>query len=307
MSIQLPNFLVLGTAKAGTSSLYAYLKQHPDVYLSPTTELNFFAHEGSDLNFRGPGDLEYVWGDSLVATYDDYRKQFAGVKQEAAIGEVSTHNLYCSQAPALIKRYVPNAKMIAILRNPVERAFSAFSHMVRDGREETDDFRAALAREPARIRENWEPLWHYKSMSLYGAQLSRYFEVFDREQIRVYIYDDFIARPLDAVQDIFAFIGADPGFVPDMSEKYNVSLVPRSRQLQDMMMGDSVIRSTLRSLMPAGTRSGIRSFVLQRNSKRMRMSPDMRHELTNTFRNDIELLQDLLNRDLSHWLKSAER
>ena len=72
MESKLPNFLVLGTAKAGTSSIYAYLKQHPEIYLSRTTELNFFAHAGSDLNFRGPGDHEYIWQDSLVATYQDY-------------------------------------------------------------------------------------------------------------------------------------------------------------------------------------------------------------------------------------------
>ena len=305
MERRLPNFLVLGTAKAGTSSLYAYLKQHPDVYLSPTTELNFFAHEGSDLNFRGPGDLEYMWEDSLVATYDDYCKQFAGVKSETAVGEVSTHNLYCSQAPALIKSYVPNVRMIAILRNPVDRAFSAFSHMVRDGREETSDFRAALSREPARIRDNWEPLWHYKSMSLYGAQLRRYFQIFDREQLRVYLYDDFVARPLEVMQDIFTFVRVDPKFTPDMSEKINVSIMPRSRRLQDMMMGDNAIRSTVRSFVPAKMRASLRSFVVERNLKRMHLAPKMRAELTNAFRDDIELLQQLLDRDLSHWLKGG--
>lgn len=301
----LPNFLVLGTAKAGTSSLYAYLKQHPDIYLSPTTELNFFAHEGSDLNFRGPRDLEYMRDDSLVATYEDYCRQFAGIGQQTAIGEVSTHNLYSAQAPALIKRYVPDARMIAILRHPASRAFSAFSHMVRDGREETDDFRAALAREPARIRDNWEPLWHYRSMGFYGAQLSRYFEIFDREQIRVYLYDDFVARPLEVMQDIFAFIGADPHFVPDMSERRNESIIVRNRQLHDMMMGKSAMRSALREFLPAGMRSRARNFILQRNMKRMRLDPEMRKELTNGLRDDIELLQSLLNRDLCHWLKDT--
>lgn len=303
MEKHLPNFLVLGTAKAGTSSLYAYLKQHPDIFLSPTTELNFFAHEGADLNFRGPRDLEYMWDDSLIATYEDYRKQFAGVDRETAIGEVSTHNLYCAQAPAHIKRYVPDAKLIAILRNPVDRAFSAFAHMVRDGREETNDFRAALAREPARIRDNWEPLWHYKGMGLYGAQLSRYLEIFDRKQIRVYIYDDFVVRPLEVVQDIFAFVGVDPKFAPDMSEKYNVSIMPRSRQLHDMMMGKSLVRSALRSLVPAGVRSGIRDFILENNVRRLRLDGEMRRELTNAFRKDIELLERFVNRDLSQWLQ----
>jgi hypothetical protein len=304
----LPNFLILGTAKAGTSSLYTYLKQHPDVYLSPTTELNFFAHEGGDLNFRGPGDCEYMWGDSLVATYEDYCKQFAGVNQETAVGEVSTHNLYSSQAPALIKRYIPNARMIAILRNPVDRALSAFSHMVRDEREEANDFGEALAREPARIGDNWEPLWHYKSMGFYGAQLNRYFEIFERNQIRVYIYDDFLAHPLMVIRDILAFIGVDPEFVPDMSEKINVSVMPQNRRLQKMMMGKSVIRSMLRGLAPANARSRIRSFILRHNVKRerTRMDPDIRRELTHAFRDDIELLQRLLDRDLSHWLVGTE-
>ena len=168
----------------------------------------------------------------LAANYEDYCRQFAGVEQETAIGEVSTHNLYASQAPSLIKRYVPNARMIAVLRNPAERAFSAFSHMVRDGREETNDFRTALAREPSRIHNNWEPLWHYKTMGFYGAQLSRYFEIFERDQIRVYIYDDFVSHPLVVMRDILAFIGVDSHFEPDMSEKINVSLVPRSRNFR---------------------------------------------------------------------------
>ena len=305
MARHLPNFLVLGTAKAATSSLYTYLRQHPNIYLSPIAELNFFAHEGRDLNFRGPGDLEYIWSDSLVATYEDYCKQFAGVAGETAVGEVSTHNLYSEQAPELIKRYVPNVKMIAMLRNPTDRAFSAFAHMVRDGREETDDFRAALAREPERIRDNWEPLWHYKNMGFYGAQLSRYFETFGKDQIKVYTYDDFVARPLNVVQDIFAFIGVDPGFVPDMSERINVSIMPRSRQLQDMMMGKSRVRSALRSLVPASARSRIRDFILQHNTKRLRLAPEARRELTNDYRHDIGLLGRLIGRDLSHWLKVA--
>jgi hypothetical protein len=302
---QLPNFIVLGTAKAGTSSLYAYLKQHPDVYLSPTTELNFFAHEGRDLDFHGPGDLKYIWDDSLVTTYDDYCKQFEGVHREIAIGEISTHNLYAEQAPTLIKRYVPNVKMIAILRQPADRAFSAFAHMIRDGREEIKDFRAALARELTCIHDNWEPLWHYRSMGFYGAQLSRYYEIFDRDQIRVYLYEDFAACPLEIVQDIFGFIGVDSNFVPDMSEKYNISTMPRSRQLHEMMTGKSAIRSALRRLLPAALRSRTGRFILEHNVQRLQLAPSMRRELTDGYRADIGLLEKLLNRDLSRWLKTT--
>jgi hypothetical protein len=303
---RLPNFLILGTAKAGTSSLYHYLKQHPDVYLSPKEELNFFAHAGRDLNFRGPGDLGYLRPNYLVENYEDYCDQFTGVNLESAIGEFSPHNLYCSQAPALIKRYVSHPKMIAILRNPAERAFSAFTHMVRDGREETNDFRIALSREPARIRDNWEPLWHYKSMGFYGAQLSRYFELFDRRQVRVYIYDDFVARPLEIVKDIFAFIGVGPNFVPDMSAKYNISLVPRSVLLRKLMTSENPIRSSFRNLLPKDMRRWVWRFVSERNLKRPpRLDLDIRRELTNAYREDIGLVESLINRDLSRWIKRA--
>lgn len=302
MASKLPNFLVLGTAKAGTSSLYMYLRQHPEIFLSPQPELNFFAHDGRDLNFRGPEDMKYIWDDSLVANYGDYCKQFNDAGGETAIGEVSTHNLYGAQAPAVIKRYLPNVKMIAMLRHPVDRAFSAFAHMVRDGREETGDFRQALEREAARIRDNWEPLWHYQSMGYYGIQLSRYFETFDRKQIRVYIYDDFVARPLEIMQDIFGFIGVDTAFQPRMSEKYNESMMPRSKQLHEMMMNKSFVRSATRSLIPAAGRSRIRRFLLERNAKRLNLPSDIRLELTESYKEDIRLLEGLLDRDLSHWL-----
>jgi hypothetical protein len=195
--------------------------------------------------------------------------------------------------------------MIAMLRHPAERAFSAFGHMVRDGREETSNFRAALAREQVRIRDNWEPLWHYKSMGFYGAQLSRYFEIFNRNQIRVYIYDDFVARPLEIMQDIFGFIGVDPTFAPEMSAKYNVSEMPRSRQLHEMMTGKSLVRSTLRRLIPAHQRSRTRSFIMESNVQRLRLSPAIRRELTDDYRHDIRLLEQLLKRDLSCWFKTT--
>ena len=142
-------------------------------------------------------------------------------------------------------------------------------------------------------------------MGFYGAQLSRYFEIFDRNQIRVYIYEDFVARPLEIMQDIFGFIGVDPTFVPEMSEKYNVSTMPRSRQLHEMMTSKSLVRSSLRRLAPASLRSRIRSFILERNAQRLRLDPSIRRELANAYREDIGLLERLLKRDLSLWLKTT--
>jgi hypothetical protein len=143
-------------------------------------------------------------------------------------------------------------------------------------------------------------------MGFYGAQLSRYFELFDRRQIRVYIYDDFVASPLEIVKDIFAFIGVSPNLVPDMSAKYNISLVPRSVLLGKLMTSENPIRSSFRNLLPKDMRRRVRRFISERNLKRPpRLDLDIRRELTNAYREDIGLVESLINRDLSRWIKRA--
>lgn len=300
----LPNFLVLGACKAGTSSLYYYLKQHPQIYLSPQNELNYHAFKGRDVYFRGPRDLEFLH-QVLTLTDEDYASQFEGVNGELSVGEVSPHTLYSAQAPSLIRQEIPDAKLIAILRQPVERAFSAFCHMLRDEREETPDFEEALRREERRIRDYWEPLWHYASMGFYARQLRPYFDSFSRDQIRVYLYDDFVARPLDVVQDMFAFLGVERDFVPDMSERYNVSTVPKSWRLYRLLTSGNPLRLAGRTLLPRSLRDLIKTTIRQRNRREPGLSAGLRRDLTELFRDDIRELETLLGIDLSAWLEPA--
>ena len=128
----LPNFLIIGAAKSGTTSLYSYLNQHPQVYFSPFKEPRFFALEGKEVNYQGPSQ---VVNQKAINTIDEYEKLFAGVTDEVAIGEASTLYLYSPEAPAKIKQYIPQVKLIAILRNPIDRAYSGYCHLVRDGYE----------------------------------------------------------------------------------------------------------------------------------------------------------------------------
>jgi Sulfotransferase family len=261
----MPNFLILGAAKAGTTALYHYLKQHPQVGMSRTKETNFFALKDEPVDFRGPGDQEYI-GRFSVTTLDGYQAQFRACAHAMAIGEASPLYLYSPKAPGCIRQFVPEAKLIAILRNPISRAYSAFLHLVRDGREPVTDFGEALRREEQRIADRWEHIWHYKRMGLYYEQLSKYFEVFDRSQIRVYLYSDFRNDPLGVLRDVFRFLGVDEGFVPDTSAQHNVATVPLDR--------------------------------------RPPLPPDLWMELHEVFRADVLKLQDLIGRDLSRWLST---
>ncbi len=158
----LPNFLVIGAAKSGTTALHEYLKQHPQIYMSPQKEPHFFSLEGKKVDFRGPGDKREEQLNNSVTNIEDYRKLFQGVSNEIAIGESSTSYLNNPEAPERIRHYIPNAKLIAILRNPVARAYSSFLHMVQRGYEPLTDFAEALRDEERRIRDNWMGLWHYK-------------------------------------------------------------------------------------------------------------------------------------------------
>lgn len=298
----MPNFLIIGAAKAGTTALYYYLKQHPQIYMSPVKETNFFALEGEKLDFRGPGDREAINSFSIT-DLESYLLQFQGVSNEIAIGEASPLYLYSPKAPERIKFYIPNAKLIAILRNPVERAYASFLHLIRDGREFFTDFAQALQEEKARIQNNWEHIWHYEQMGFYYTQLKRYYDIFRHSQIKVYLYEDFKTRPVSVLQDIFRFLGVDDTFSPDMYIRPNVSGIPKNKVMHTFLTKPNPIKTILKPFFPARLRQRIVTSLKNRNLVKPELSPEIRKQLLQVYREDIMKLQDLIQRDLSKWLE----
>ncbi|HEX2682036.1 MAG TPA: sulfotransferase, partial [Candidatus Dormibacteraeota bacterium] len=240
----MPNFLVIGTAKAGTDALCHYLGQHPQVFVSANKEPLFFVAEGrSNMPYRGPGDRETLRRhDMWISSRVTYESLFAAANGAKAIGEGSTWYLYDESAPIRIHRDVPGVKMIAVLRNPADRAYSAFTMLLRDGRETTTNFVDALEAEDGRVRTGWEPIWHYRRMGFYHEQLTRYLSLFDRTQIHVVLYDDFAARPLETLAEIFHFLGVDDSSSPDVSERLNVSLVPEHASYHRLVNGHGALK-----------------------------------------------------------------
>ncbi len=303
--MSLPNFLIIGAAKAGTTSLYHYLRQHPDVYLPEQKETNFFALEGAPLDFRGPGDREFISSFS-VTRFEDYLSLFSGVTTESAVGEVSPMYLYSSQAPIRIRDYVPDAKLICILRNPVERAFSHFLMFVRDHREPyRRDFARAISAERGRMEHGWEWAWNYVDIGFYGKQLARYYSLFEREQIRVYLYEDLEKDPVSTVQDMFHYLGVDSGFRPDTSVRHNLSVVRRSEWLNEFLEHPTPVQQTMRKLIPipAIWRHRLATRLRKKNIYRPSLGHRMRRRLLRIYHDDILMLQDLIGRDLGSWLK----
>ena len=294
----MPNFLIIGAAKAGTTSIYHYLKQHPQIYMCPGKEPRFFALEGEKLDFRGPTQ---GINQTSVTTWEEYCQLFEGVTDEMAIGEASTIYLSSPKALDRIKDHLPDVKLIAILRDPSERAFSSYMHLVRDGYE-TLSFAEAIEAEAIRIKENWQPLWYYKQRGFYYEQLQRYFAIFKPEQIKIYLYEDLAVDSTALVQDIASFLGVDDTFTPDLTRK-NVSGIPKNRLLQNLLTKKNPIKSVFKPLLPKPLRQSVLQSLSKQNlGAKPTLSPEMRQKLIAIYQEDMLKLQELIQRDLSQWL-----
>ena len=299
----MPNFLIIGAAKSGTSSLHFYLRQHPEIYMTPDKQTYFFAYEGEEPELPGPGDALEVRS-HLVTRVEDYQAEFDGVTTETAIGEACSVYLCDRKAAASIKKHVPDAKLIVILRDPAERAYSSYMHLRREAYEPVADFREALRLEDERIRMKWRHLWHYRSRGYYHRQIEHYLTLFDRSQIRIYLFEDLKRDPQALLKDIFQFLGVDDSFVPDTSVRYNVSGMPRSRTLLRLIMRPNAIKTALKPLLPETLRRRVKTFVTTSplSLRKVPLPAEARRDLVAGYRDDILKLQALLGRDLSAWL-----
>ncbi|NNG03140.1 MAG: sulfotransferase [Inquilinus sp.] len=299
----MPNFLVIGAAKSGTTSLHHYLRQHPDIFMCPKKDTFFFNFDGREPDFGGPGDNAWYEGRAVIDEAE-YRALFAGVTNESAVGEACAGYLYDPDAPARIHRLIPDAKLIAVLRDPAERAYSSFMQQVRDGIETTTDFAEALSLEADRISQNWRPIWHYRNRGLYFEQMSRYLEHFDRSQLHICLYEDLQQNPIAMLKGIFAFLGVDPHFEPDVSARHNRAGIPASRILYRLIMSPNALKSVAKPLLPARLRAAVKSTVTESDAllHRPDLPSALRRQLVGGLREDVLALQEIVGRDLSHWL-----
>lgn len=297
----LPTFLVIGTAKAGTTSLYDYLRQHPAVFMSPVKEPRFFAYDGRPLPAGGPGG-ERLHG-RTVTDPAAYEALFDGADGKEARGEASPLYLYSAHAAERIAARVPEARLVAILRDPAERAFSHYLHLRRDGLEPAATFADALAREPERVAADWDWSFHYRALGFYDDQLARYAARFPPDHLHVVLYDDLAADPAGVARGIYRFLGVDDAFAPDVRAKLNTGGVPKEGAAWRVASNyDHPVRRVLRPLMPHRLRLALLSRLRERALERPALEKAVRADLVAGYRADLLRLQDRLGRDLGPWL-----
>lgn len=297
----LPNFLIIGAQKSGTTAIAHYLSQHPQIYMSPLKEPGFFDFESSPPNFNGPGDQKLYSG--AITNLNDYHKLFEGASNEIAIGEATTWYLYSRRAPKLIKSYIPDVKLIVVLRNPIDRAYSAYMHAVRDNREYLD-FEAALQVEDERINDNWEYLWHYQKIGFYSEQIERYLSEFDKKQFKFFLFEDFKQDPQKLISSIYDFIGVEQTALPGKVERFNVSGKKRSILLDNFLKDTSLAKQIIRPFMPKDFRRSLAKKARLLNLQKQDLPQHIRKRLRDTYREDVLKLQKIIGRDLTHWLNT---
>lgn len=294
----LPNFLVIGAGRSGTTSLYEYLREHPEVFMSPVKEANYFAFPEGHQPERGPGGVLVRRG--AVSTLAEYEALFADAGDARAIGEASPRYLRTPEAPARIDALLPDVRLVAILRDPVERAYASYLGLRRDGLEPQPTFEDALRDDERRQREGW-PFSGLVDAGLYHRHLSRYYERFPPERIRVYLHDDLRADAAGLVRDLLSFLGVDPDFSPDTARVHGRTGVVRNRVLGELWSRSRRVRDGLGPVMPRRVSEGVRRWVL-RDLERPQVAPATRAQLIPVFRPDVLALEELIGRDLSAWL-----
>lgn len=313
----LPNFFIVGAPKAGTTSLYHYLDQHPDVYMSPVKEPNYFAEEirlgnispeWQDWAQREYKSLQaYLSGSmhekkfgGIVDTWSDYLKLFENVNGEKAIGEASVCYLWSKTASRTIASTTPHAKIVMVLRNPIDRAFSQYKQAVASGLT-AKSFGEVVRNSLKNKCYQFELLNPFLEFGLYYDQVKRYTEHFSAENLRIYLYEEYKQAPTQITADIFRFLGVDPQFCPDVSEKHLQTSLPRFDWIS-FMLKKCGAWSRLKNMVPRRFVPFIKKCVF-RNTQTVEFDPADRIQLSNYYREDVTRLSHLIQRDLRTWLE----
>lgn len=293
----LPNFLVVGAARSATTSLHHALRAHPQVYVPERKEPNFFAVAGLPENADPDGVA------TSVTRLEDYARLFEGVTDEVAIGEVSPAYLVNPRACELIHKHIPEAKLIAVLRNPVERAYSDYLMRVREGLEPHRDFGQALAEAEERYRSG-HPGGFYVRTGFYGRQLKPYFKTFGADRIQIHLFEELVGSPNEALASIFRFLGVDPDFRPGPLLRTNVSGVPRDAAATALFWLRMRLGRVASAVLPVETKRRIKA-LMEKRLDRPSLLPEHRRQLVDVYRDDIRELEKLVGRSLEHWLAES--
>jgi hypothetical protein len=297
--LRTPDFFIVGAPKCGTTALNDYLREHPEIFIPAKKEIHFF---GSDLVFQ-----------KQRLALPEYLSYFSATRDEKRVGESSVWYLYSQRAAAEIKEFCPSARIIIMLRNPVDMMHSLHSQRLFNDNEDIADFAEALAAEEERkrgLRLYKTALntmgFFYRAAARYTQQVQRYFEVFGREQVHVIIFDDFTKQLPQVYRETCVFLEVNADFQPQFLV-INANKRVRSKMLRGFLRyPPSTTLRLLRLFVPQPGRAGLKERLRRFNTKyepRLPLDPTLRQRLQAELLPEVEELSQLLGRDLTHWCR----
>ncbi|WP_434037251.1 sulfotransferase family protein [Formosa sp. 4Alg 33] len=298
----LPDFLIVGAAKAGTTSLFHYLEQHPEVFLPTVKEPKYFVTKFLNLPQQGKGDqLTY---ELMIKDFQSYSNLFSEKLESQICGEASVDYLYYSKKVIPeIKSKLGDPKIIIMLRDPLKRSFSAYNHLIRDVRE-IKSFKEGLSLEEDRIRDNYEFIWHYTKASLYHDDVKNFMDHFSN--VKIVIFEEFVKDPIVITQEVYKFLNIDASVIPDVNKRYNFTGHPKNKHLQKILKGspNQFSRRFFKWIFDEKTRTVLRNILENRNLSKPKenMAADTKAYLQSVFKKDKEELEKLLDKKLDFWL-----
>lgn len=311
-----PNFFVIGVAKGGTTSLYHYLSQHPQVYLSPVKETNHFAMADIDERHLHPVykndvalDVERYLLDGMkypvhiahINKARHYEALFSRANGQKAIGEISNSYIICPSAVAAIAQKYPEAKLLVMLRNPVKRAWSHFIMNIREAKNTSRDFVTEVMQDHQAIRRGWGVNHQYLALGSYFTQMSRVLNHFPPAQVKWLLYEDFLQQPQEVLNDMLDFLGVDPAFDFSLEHKANEAAVPVSVSLNTALHKSGFVHR-LKHLATPGQKEWVKSVLYKKGDALPKMTEEEYRFLAEFYRDEVSGLSGLLSFDFSaYW------
>ena len=285
-----PNFFLVGAAKAGTTSIYAYLSQHPEVFFPAIKEPHFFTQ------VRPAPEQRFLI--EAVTKRSAYLRLYADATSHSVIGDASPSYLWHPEVPQRIRAHVPQAKVAVILRDPVERAYSHYLMDYREGAQHSP-FYQALLDDMNRPEKGWGVSYLYYELGLYAEQVQRYLETFKPERVKVLMFDDFRRDAKAVLRELAGFLGLDPNPLADVdtSRKYNSYAAPRNQYLR-RAAGAKLSRMLGQALMPHRFGAFIFERIFLKQAPKPPLDPRARELLCSLYDPELDKLERLLGRRL---------
>lgn len=294
--MKIPNFLIVGAAKSGTTSLHYYFNEHPEVFMPRCKETHFFSELVELCNKNKKGGL---YGRGRLKDLNKYSSQFEQAGKEKALGEACVSYLYFYEVTIpKIQSILSDPKIIIILRDPVERSFSNYMHHVRDGFEKLS-FLDAVKNASERRKNNWWWGYQYIEASLYADSVRAYMDSFT--EVKVVFFDKLKNEPTRLMQELYEFVGVKRSFTPDVEKKYNRAETPRYPCIARARKNSTLAWRFLKFCDMHGIAKPITKILTSKTNAHSSLTQYERSVLAPYFKDDILALEKILRTDLRAW------